>query len=323
MAGLSVPASAQETTETVVVTGSRIPQTGLYSSSPVTAVGQQEMKFEGTSSVETLINNLPQSFADFGQTASNGATGTATVNLRGLGSARTLVLIDGRRLLPGDIAFPVPDLNQIPAALVDHIEVLTGGASAVYGSDAEAGVVNFIMRKDFEGVEFDGTWSEAQHDQHNGVIEAATKAANTGIPINLPTGSTWDGRNVDATVMMGINSPNGKGNVTAYAGYRNVEALTQNKRDFSDCVTLTNFYAVPPTKPFQNFFCGGSSTNPGGRFVPLTGPHQFASEEATGNGTFVPFNIGQFGFNFAPYNFLQRPDERYTGGVMGHYEVNP
>ena len=148
---------------------------------------------------------------------------------------------------------------------------MTGGASAVYGSDAIAGVVNFIMRKDFEGVEFDGTWSEAQHDQHNGVIEAATHAAHTGIPINLPTGSIWDGRDVDATFVMGVNSPNGKGNVTAYAGYRNVTTVTQDKRDFSDCVTLANFYTTP--NPFGNFYCGGSSTNPGGRFIPLSGPH--------------------------------------------------
>jgi len=95
VAGYSIPASAQENVETVVVTGSRIPQTGLYSSSPVTAVGQQEMKFEGTTSVENLINNLPSAFADFGSNQSNGSVGTATVNLRDLGCARTLVLIDG------------------------------------------------------------------------------------------------------------------------------------------------------------------------------------------------------------------------------------
>src|SRR5581483_1915554 len=132
--GLSVPAAAQDqTVETVVVTGSRIPQTGLYSSSPVTAVGQQEMKFEGTTNVENLLNNLPEAFADFGQNESNGATGTATVNLRNLGCARTLVLVDGKRLMPGDNAVPCADLNQIPAALIDHIDVVTGGASAVYG----------------------------------------------------------------------------------------------------------------------------------------------------------------------------------------------
>jgi len=326
--GLSVPATAQETTETVVVTGSRIPQTGLYSTSPVTAVGQQEMKFEGTTNVENLINNLPEAFADQGSAVSNGSTGTATVNLRNLGANRTLVLVDGKRLMPGDPNAAgsdsvAPDLNFIPAALVDHVEVVTGGASAVYGSDAVAGVVNFIMRKDFEGVEFDGTWSEAQHDQHNNQIDKIIAGAS--FPVNKPSGSTWDGRDVDATVIMGVNSPNGKGNVTAYAGYRNVQAVTQDKRDFTACTTAVsaNFYTTPD-KRFGDYFCGGSSTNPGGRFIPLSnGNASIGSGEATANGTFVPYTAAQFGFNFAPFNFLQRPDERYTGGVMGHYEVNP
>ena len=162
---LSLPASAQDqSTETVVVTGSRIPQQGLYAPSPVTAVGQQEMKFEGTTGVETLLNNLPSVFADQTSGVSNGSTGTATVNLRDLGAVRTLVLVNGTRLMPGDPKAPVADLNQIPAALVDHVEVLTGGASAVYGSDALAGVVNFVMRKDFEGIEVDGQYGVAQAD---------------------------------------------------------------------------------------------------------------------------------------------------------------
>src|SRR3984957_5417313 len=145
----SSSAFAQEqTTETVVVTGSRIPQQGLYAPSRVTSVGQQEIKLEGTTGVETLLNNLPSVMSDMTSGASNGASGAANVNLRGLGSVRTLVLINGTRLMPGDPQNiggednGAPDLNQVPAALVDHVEVLTGGASAVYGSDALAGVVN-------------------------------------------------------------------------------------------------------------------------------------------------------------------------------------
>src|SRR5205085_6238517 len=115
-----------------------------------------------------LLNNLPESFADQGGTYSNGSSGTANVNLRDLGSQRTLVLVNGTRLMPGDPQDPVADLNTIPASLVDHVEVLTGGASAVYGSDAIAGVVNFIMRKDFEGVEVDGQYSVYQNDNGNG-----------------------------------------------------------------------------------------------------------------------------------------------------------
>ncbi len=323
LVSLSVPSSAQETTETVVVTGSRIPQTGLYSSSPVTAVGQQEMKFEGTSSVETLINNLPQSFADFGQNASNGATGTATVNLRGLGSARTLVLIDGRRLLPGDIAFPVPDLNQIPAALVDHVEVLTGGASAVYGSDAEAGVVNFIMRKDFEGVEFDGQYTVNQAGNDNSDFDKWN--TGTGFP-SAPEG-WWGGETDDATLILGVNTPNGKGNVTAYLGFRNSEPVLESKRNFSAC-SLSAARSVAGG-PFDHLACAGSANY--NLWVSLddyyAGVNYNNFQEGTGapgSGFFVPYTgAPDQKFNYGPLNYLQRPDTRYTGGFFAHYEVAP
>src|SRR5277367_6610129 len=230
--GLSAPAFAQEqSTETVVVTGSRIPQQGLYAPSPVTAIGQQEMKFEGTTGVETLLNNLPSVFADQTSGVSNGATGTATVNLRGLGAIRTLVLVNGTRLMPGDPIDSVADLNQVPAALVDHVEVLTGGASAVYGSDALAGVVNFVMRKDFEGIEFDGQYNIANADNSNSfyrgiVADAGFAQAKEGI---------WDGNNNNATLILGTNTNNGKGNVTAYVSYQNTQAVLAAARDFSAC----------------------------------------------------------------------------------------
>ncbi len=138
--------------------------------SPVTAVGAEQIKIEGITRVEDLINNLPQAFADFGGNLSNGATGAATVNLRNLGSQRTLVLVNGRRLMPGDPTqngAASPDLNQIPAALIERVEVLTGGASAVYGADAVAGVVNFIMNDNFEGVRVDAQYGMYQHSQHS------------------------------------------------------------------------------------------------------------------------------------------------------------
>src|SRR5688572_3035461 len=123
----------------VIVTGSRIAQPGLTSISPVVSVGSDQIKIEGVTRVEDLINNLPQAVADFGGNLSNGSTGAATVNLRGLGSQRTLVLVNNRRLMPGDPTqngAASPDLNQIPSALIERVEVLTGGASAVYGADA-------------------------------------------------------------------------------------------------------------------------------------------------------------------------------------------
>src|SRR5258706_7169778 len=144
--------------ERIEITGTRIPSPNLESSSPVAVISAQDIKFEGVTRIEDLLNSLPQVFADFGANISNGATGTATVNLRNLTAARTLVLMNGKRLPPGSPLFYPTDLNSIPAPLIQRIEILTGGASAVYGSDAVAGVVNFIMRDNFEGVQIDGNY---------------------------------------------------------------------------------------------------------------------------------------------------------------------
>ena len=129
----------------IIVTGSRIPQPNLEATSPVTVVSSQDVKLSGTSRTEDLVNSLPQVFAAQGSNVSNGASGTATIDLRGLGSKRNLVLVDGKRLQAGDTGNPVADINFVPNQLIKRVDVLTGGASAVYGADAVAGVVNFIM----------------------------------------------------------------------------------------------------------------------------------------------------------------------------------
>src|SRR5262245_30615543 len=162
--GAMAPAFAQDSVEKVVVTGSRIPQKGLTSVSPVSTISNVEAKLQGATSAETLLNNMPQVLANQGAQLSNGSSGTSTVDLRGLGPKRTLVLVNGRRLHPANILAPTADLNTIPIPMVDRVEVLTGGASAVYGADAVGGVVNFIMRRDFEGVEVGGQWGIFDHD---------------------------------------------------------------------------------------------------------------------------------------------------------------
>ncbi|HTW35984.1 MAG TPA: TonB-dependent receptor [Rhizomicrobium sp.] len=341
-ASLSLPASAQDqSTETVVVTGSRIPQQGLYAPSPVTAVGQQEMKFEGTTGVESLLNNLPSVLADQTSGESNGATGTATVDLRGLGSVRTLVLVNGTRLMPGDPKVPVPDLNEIPAALVDHVEILTGGASAVYGSDAMAGVVNFVMRKDFEGIEFDGQYGIAQADNTNAYDRSVVAAAGD----QLAKENIWDGANETGTLIMGTNTANGKGNVTAYIGYQNTEPVLAGARDYAACSFIGGF-----TSSGAAHVCGGSSTynrqlsidaadynhanqigtNPttgapiyAAGFTPVADSFFETGTGAVGSGMFVPYTgAADQHYNYGATNYLQRPDTRYTGGFFAHYEVN-
>ena len=137
--------------EAMVVTGSRIQKANLVSSSPVIQIDAEDLSFQGTVRVEDMLRNLPQVYSGQNASQSNGATGTATLNLRNLGANRTLVLVNGRRLpagspLQGGVG---ADINQIPGALIKSVEVLTGGSSATYGSDAVAGVVNFLMVDDF------------------------------------------------------------------------------------------------------------------------------------------------------------------------------
>src|SRR5512145_2430498 len=249
-------AAEEGTIQEVVVTGSRIAQPGLTSISPVVSVGSDQIKIEGITRVEDLINNLPQAFADFGGNLSNGSTGAATVNLRNLGSQRTLVLVNNRRLMPGDptqSGSASPDLNQIPTALVERVEVLTGGASAVYGADAVAGVVNFIMNDNFEGVRLDAQYSLYQHNQHSDNIAALVRGRNFA----LPDSNVTDGATKDITFVAGINTPDGHGNATVYVGYRELEQIKQDQRDFSACSLGSG----------SAFACAGSSTAAPGRFI--------------------------------------------------------
>jgi outer membrane receptor protein involved in Fe transport len=327
--GMTAPAAAQQgggNVETVVVTGSRIPQTGIYSASPVTAIGQQELKFEGTTDVTTLLNNLPESFADQSSAAANGASGTANADLRGLGSVRTLVLVNGTRLMPGDPKDPAPDLNDIPAALVDHVEVLTGGASAVYGSDALAGVINFIMRKDFEGVEVDGTYDITQNDNTTGRWRSYTQTQINGNAYGFAQSkeNIFNGGTDDGTLIMGANTANDKGNVTAYLGYRNTQPVLEGSRDFSECTLATTGVGL---------VCAGSSNY--NRFFSIDnyfygngkgGKTYDWFEEGTGkagSGHYVPYTgAPNQAYNYGSLNYLQRPDQRYTGGFYAHYEEN-
>lgn len=301
----------------VVVTGSRIPQPNLEGASPVTVVNSQDLKLQGTTRVEDLLNSLPQVFAGQASTLSNGADGTATVDLRGLGPTRTLVLVNGRRLMPGDPTTSAADLNAIPAALIKRVEVLTGGASSTYGADAVAGVVNFIMDTDFKGFKLDGQYSGYQHDNRNKVIrpliDARTAAGFEGY--GYPDGSSLDGGTVDVTATAGVGFDDDRGHITAYVGYRKVKAVTQDRRDYSSC-TIQNRTAT-------DLQCGGSATAvPGNAFLYDSDTGNTSSSTVY---TFAPgggFENGLTRYNFAPTNYFQRPDERYTAGFFAKYEVN-
>jgi outer membrane receptor protein involved in Fe transport len=296
----------------IVVTGTRIPQPNLTSASPITVLNNAEVKLQGTARTEDIINSLPQSFAAQGSNISNGATGTATVNLRGLGSVRTLVLVNGRRLMPGDPRSPVPDINFIPALAVDRIDVLTGGASSVYGADAVSGVVNFIMDTKFEGIRMDAQYSFFDHvnNDNPGGIRQAIAARGFA----LPDGHTADGGTVDASLVMGAGFDDGHGHITAYATYRRQHSVLQRDRDYSACSASANT-AAQVTTLGRTLNCGGSGTGVPGTFLTNVGSFTIGP-----NRTFTtPVPL----FNFAPYNYFQRPDERYTFGAFADYEISP
>ena len=308
--------------EEITVTGTRIKKRDLTAISPVKSVTQEDFKLSGTTRVEDLIGNLPQAIADFGGLVANGATGSANVDLRGLGSQRTLVLVNDRRLMPGDPTQngnAAPDLNQIPASLIERVEVLTGGASAVYGADAVAGVVNFIMMDDFQGARLDIQTSGYQHKNDNSQIQSAVTDAGFA----LPNSTVNDGNITDITFTLGMNAEDGRGNVTMYVGYRNIDELLQSERDYSAC-------ALGSGDIFDTCF-GSSSASPA-RFQQV---EQLGVGEAPGaelpvdamtprgaDGSLIPFTNDHL-FNYAPFNHYQRPDERWTAGAFAHLDLNP
>jgi outer membrane receptor protein involved in Fe transport len=317
-----------QTANDIIITGTRIPQPNLTSAAPVTVVTNQDVKLSGATRVEDVLNSLPSVQANQSSGVSNGATGTAYVDLRDLGPKRTLVLINGRRLLPGDpnSSAQAADINFIPGSLIKRVDVLTGGASSVYGADAVAGVVNFIMDTGFTGVRFDGQYGFYQHN--NDCPSIPTSAALGGTVCgandariaqglqgyNYPSGSVADGGQFDGTVSLGAAFDDNRGHAMAYFGYRKVQAILQQRRDYSAC-SLSGA---------GNITCGGSLTNRTGTviFFTQTTPSGAATSTVGGLGAGTIGGLGPR-FNFNPTNYFQRPDERYVGGAFADYEITP
>jgi outer membrane receptor protein involved in Fe transport len=204
VAGVSYAADAD--VSEIVVTGSRIVRQDFVAISPVTTVGAENIQATGTLTVETLLNELPQIVPGNTRTSNNaGGEDFATVDLRGLGPGRTLVLVNGERV-PASSTTGVVDLNTIPASLISRVEVVTGGASAVYGSDAVAGVVNFILKDNFEGAE-----------------------------LNISYGSSFDGKQPEYEIngAIGGDFANGRGNIAAFASYYSRDKVGQSEFDYS------------------------------------------------------------------------------------------
>ena len=321
------PAAQQPGLEEIVVTGSRIPvPANITATSPMQVVTSEDIALAGRTDAVDVLNALPQTTIsagnDFGNHSNpaNVAGGIATADLRGLGPQRTIVLVDGRRLGPGDPNTgnlnPAPDLDQIPTALIERVEVVTGGASTTYGSDAVAGVVNFIMKKNFAGIEIDGQYGFDQHGQHASFMDGPESAAG----ITPPTGSIRDGYKRDFSVLMGTDLDQGAANVTGYFIYHDQDGVPGSHRDFSDCGALSNngFSGVPTQ---TGFTCHGSYES--NQFIANDGAgptysvvgHQFLPYP-------VPGSVPPPRFNYASYQYAQRQDSRNQAGFSAHWDID-
>jgi len=316
------------TVEEVVVTGSRIAAPNLTSTSPIQVVTARDIQTTGKTDISDIIMQLPQNYdnglgQDLGNRTSGLTTagGVATADLRGLGPNRTLVLVDGVRLGIGSpytfIQQPAPDLDQIPTFLIDRIEVVTGGASATYGSDAIAGVINFIMKKNFEGVQIDGQLGENWHNNHDNFWQQQDRAFHNGTPA---TGTVQDGRNRNFDVVAGANFADGKGNVTGYFSFFHTDPVSGAQRDWSSCQATEIF--DPNTGAVTGQTCGGSSNS--NFFRPFAGPNANTVYSVSGT-SFVPRGTVETtppsSFNSQPYIYMTREDTRYTAGFMAHEDV--
>ncbi|HEY0745843.1 MAG TPA: TonB-dependent receptor [Steroidobacteraceae bacterium] len=307
----------------ITVTGSRISLPNVTSTSPIQVVTQQDIQTSGKIDVSDVILQLPQnfnnSFSDFnGRTAAlTVAGGLATADLRGLGPQRTLVLVNGRRLGAADANTanpnPAPDLDQIPTALIERIDVVTGGASSTYGSDAIAGVINFIMKKNFEGLEISGQVGENWHSQHSTFTQGLERQDG----ITPPTGDIHDGKNKSFDIIFGSSLAEGKGNVTAYFTYLQADPVPSGNRDFGACQLNASPNAAGTA--FTGASCSGSGNS---NFFQVNGGTVYSvlGNQFVPNGS-VPTNPPAV-FNSQPYIYNGRDDLRYTAGFMAHVDLN-
>ena len=344
---MNAPAFAQdaeeeEAEEAIVVTGTRIRQRDFQTTSPIATVGAEEISLTGTINSEELINSLPQVVPGVTITSNNPSlNGFATADLRGFGAGRTLILVNGRRANPSSAGGAV-DLNTIPAALIERIELITGGASAVYGADAVAGAINFILRDDFEGLELGASY-----------------------------GQTEDGLAPEYAFNIAMGTPfaDGRGHISLFAGYYSRDSVGADARPWSANARSVwrnpnlEFVSVGPdfvpAVGWTDIFAGGSGTSP---WASVTGGFSNANVNAIYGGALdnncnpldgVQSTGGTIRFNtsggiepfqncsitmstnaqsdpdarsdrydFSSDNFLILSNERINVAAFGEYEIN-
>ncbi|HEV6964029.1 TonB-dependent receptor domain-containing protein [Roseateles sp.] len=275
--------------ERIEITGTRIKSVGAESSSPILSVGKEDMSIKQPVAVEELLRGLPAAYPAIGPSINNGSNGTASIDLRGLGSNRTLVLINGRRFVPATLTGTV-DTNAVPVSLLERVDLVTGGASAVYGADAVAGVVNFVTKRNFSG------------------IEATTLYSTT---------SRGDGKRYKNDLTVGANLSDGRGNVVLHIGSTRTEPVRLGDRNYAGTVIssrtgLPGGYSQTAAPAVFQFPAPASATLSGDRVIdPATGLLR------AGDGTTPPD-----GYNTNPPNYFETPLDRTQATALAYYRVN-
>jgi len=248
--------------ERIAVTGSRIKRSDMETASPVTIVDAAAISATGLTSIGDILQNLSSAGGAMTNPGiNNDSGGNSRINLRGLGAERTLVLVNGRRMIAsGTGAAASVDLNTIPVSMIQRVEVLKDGASAVYGTDAIAGVVNVILKRDFEGFE-----------------------------LNAQTGTSFEGDAEESTMDFTVGVSSDKGNIVFGAAYTSRESASQADRDFSECPIWDDFDG-------SDLYCGGSSSSLGGH---VYGDRDhgiiFSGLDANGNSKAAIGDSGRYG----------------------------
>lgn len=290
--------------EIISITGSRVRSPGVESSSPIFSLGEEEIGYLQQPEFERILRSLPSTIPADGGNVNNGTEGAATIDLRGLGAERNLVLLNGKRMVPFNFNGEV-DTATIPTALIDRIDVVTGGASAVYGSDAIAGAVNVILKNDFSGVAMDINHSQTGDD---------------------------DGDQDNLSVTIGANFDDGRGNAVLSVSWMDRKAVLLGDRALGQFGINSN-----TGSGLAEFRAGEEALLPvdgcgGPNVVDITG---------SGSTTAIPTRFeligtgvaGQFRedrtlgsncslFNFNPFNYYQTPAERYSATALARYEIN-
>ncbi|WP_193751662.1 TonB-dependent receptor domain-containing protein [Sphingomonas sanguinis] len=284
----------------VVVTGTRIVRPNMESNAPISTIDATYLKERGLARVEDALAQLPQVTPMLGLQGQSWTSGAASVGLRNLGAGRTLILLNGQRM--------DNDVNIIPGALIDRIDIMTGGASAVYGSDAIAGVVNFVLKRKFDGIAFDGEVSGFNHNNNNPLM--ARIADEAGYP--HPRGSYLGGGNYFASLAGGKNLLDDRLNVSAFVTYKKADPIQFRNLDTTVCPLLM-FDPNNPDAGNTKWSCGGTTYNPYNYFR-VGG--QDLSNARDGSRSFRPYDTNDEVRVLSVDTIQRRSETVNTGGFL-------